>query len=387
MVQSKKAFLVLQDGTTFEGVGYGASCLKKGEVVFNTSLTGYQEILTDPSYAGQIITMTYPHMGNTGVNALDHEAKQSAASGFVMREMTEVPSNYRSSKNFSDWLKEQKIPAISGIDTRALVRHIREAGAMPAVIYVGSQKTKAELKKIAKALPGMAGQNLAKVVSCVKSYQFKKGSELFIKTEKSQTKKSQNKKRFKVAAYDFGVKKNILRLLVDAGCDVKVFPYSTPSEKILKEGFDGLFLSNGPGDPSACLEAIENVKACLGQLPIFGICLGHQILSLALGAQTFKLKFGHRGGNQPVKNLKTGSVEITAQNHGFAVDPHIIPNGVEITHVHLNDQTISGISCERLKAFSVQYHPEASPGPHDSRYLFQQFVDLMNQNQSSKKKR
>jgi len=396
MKKRKTAYLVLQDGTVFEGIGFGYSTLKTGEVVFNTSLTGYQEILTDPSYAGQIVVMTYPHIGNYGVNSLDTESRQVFASGFVVREDSAIFSNYRAQQSLHDYLKEAKIPGIADIDTRALVRHIRDHGAMPAVLSVGDKYTIAQLKKKAKSLPSMNGQNLAKEVSCKKPYTFKKGSESFIKGKRlgdSATLRQGEKKsrtthdarrttKYNVIAYDFGVKQNILRLLVDQGCEVTVVPYDYDADKILnsKKKIDGVFLSNGPGDPAPCEEAVANVKKLLGKKPMFGICLGHQIMSLALGAKTYKLKFGHHGGNQPVKELKSKKVEITSQNHGFAVDPKTLPKDVEVTHLHLNDDTVSGISHKKLQAFSVQYHPEASPGPHDSKYLFKRFIELMETN-------
>ncbi len=358
---SKPAYLVLQDGKIFKGRGFSASGMTSGEVVFNTSITGYQEILTDPSYANQIIVMTYPHIGNYGVNKEDLESKKVHAKGFVVKEYSELYSNHRATGSLGDYLKKEGVPALQDIDTRALVRHIREKGAMPGVLAVGSQLSVAALKKKAKELPSMKGQNLAKEVA-----------------QQVASHKSQGS-GYKVIAYDFGIKQNILNLLKENGCQVKVVPYEYSAEKILKskEKIDGVFLSNGPGDPAACTEAIENVKKLIGKKPIFGICLGHQILSLALGAKTYKLRFGHRGGNQPVKNIDSKAVEITSQNHGFAVDPNSLPHDVRITHMHLNDHTVSGIEHKTLPAFSVQYHPEASPGPHDSRYLFHKFVALM----------
>lgn len=368
------AYLVLQDGTVFHGQGFGAKTLKTGEVVFNTSMTGYQEILTDPSYANQIVVMTYPHIGNTGVNDLDVEARELWACGLVVKECARRISNYRSQSSLPEYLEKHNIPGIEGIDTRALVKHIREQGAMPGVLAVGDYNVE-DLKTKAKNLPSLDGQNLAKVVSAKDSYSFNKGVEDFIPTQPQANTPSQ--KRFQVVAYDFGVKENILRLLVEQGCDVQVVPYDYPAEEVLKKNPDGVFLSNGPGDPAACAEAIANVKQLLGKKPIFGICLGHQILALALGAKTYKLKFGHHGGNQPVQNLKTKNVEITAQNHGFAVDPQNLPKDLEVTHLHLNDQTVAGLKHKTLPAFSVQYHPESSPGPHDSRYLFDAFSEMM----------
>lgn len=371
------AYLVLKDGTVFQGVGFGAPCLKTGEVVFNTSMMGYQEILTDPSYAGQIVVMTYPHIGNYGVNDLDMESKKIFASGFVVKEESSFPSNYRSQGSLGDYLKKSGVPGLSGIDTRKLVRHIRDHGAMPAVLSVGRKHSVATLKAKAKKVPSLKGQNLAKRVSCDTPYVFKKGVEPFVKASPKQQSKTSLKK-IRIIAYDFGVKENILRLLNDHGCHVTVVPYDYNADRILnsRKRVDGVFLSNGPGDPEPCQEAIANVKKLLGKRPIFGICLGHQILALALGAKTYKLKFGHHGGNQPVMELKNKKVEITAQNHGFAVHAKSLPKQVEVTHWHMNDETVSGICHKRLKAFSVQYHPEASPGPHDSQPLFERFVKL-----------
>lgn len=372
----KPAYLVLSDGTVFEGLGFGYNCVKSGEVVFNTSIMGYQEILTDPSYAGQIIIMTYPHIGNYGINSLDRESRKIFASGFVVKENSVIHSNYRAEISLDDYLVAAKVPGISDLDTRALVRHIRDHGSMPAVLSVGGKHSVAALKKMAKKLPVMVGQNLAKEVSCNKPYVFNKGSESFLKG-KTARKKAEIK--YHVVAYDFGVKENILKLLRDSGCHVTVLPYDYDADKILKskKKIDGVFLSNGPGDPEPCEEAIVNVKKLLGKKPVFGICLGHQILALALGGKTYKLKFGHHGGNQPVMQIKNKKVEITAQNHGFAVEEKSLPKNVEITHRHMNDNTIAGIRHKRLPAFSVQYHPEASPGPHDSRYLFEKFVQMM----------
>jgi carbamoyl-phosphate synthase small subunit len=381
MKKIKTAHLVLSDGTVFTGYGFGYDATQSGEVVFNTSLTGYQEILTDPSYAGQIICMTYPHIGNYGMNPDDVESKKIFASGLIVKEASGLFSNYRAKNSLDDYLKKEKIPGIAGIDTRALVRHIRDNGAMPAIISIGDKPGLAALKTQAKKLPSMEGQNLAKEVSCKKPYTVTKGVEDFVKTRQvtveKKSKAKKQKAKYKVIAYDFGVKKNILRLLVDHGCEVTVVPYDYPAEDVLAAKVDGVFLSNGPGDPAPCVEAIANVKKIIGKKPVFGICLGHQILSLALGAKTFKLKFGHHGGNQPVMELGNKKVEITAQNHGFAVDPMSLPDDLEVTHMHLNDDTVSGVAHKSLPVFSVQYHPEAAPGPHDSAYLFQRFIDMM----------
>jgi carbamoyl-phosphate synthase small subunit len=368
MKQKTSAYLVLKDGTVFKGFGFGSLITHSGEVVFNTSMTGYQEILTDPSYAGQIVVMTYPHIGNYGINTEDVESCKIYARGLVVKEVSEIFSNHRATMSLQKYLEKEGVPGICGIDTRALVRHIREKGAMPAILATGKQKSLEVLKEQAKNLTEMKGQNLAQKVSCEKSYLYSVARRT-----------SHVARRFRVIAYDFGIKQNILRLLEAHGCDVTVVPYDYDADKILKAKtkVDGVFLSNGPGDPAACYESIDQVKKLIGKKPLFGICLGHQILSLALGAKTYKLKFGHHGGNQPVKNLEKETVEITAQNHGFAVDPQTLPHEVKVTHIHLNDQTVSGIKHESMPLFSVQYHPEASPGPHDSTYLFHEFVELM----------
>ncbi|TET55395.1 MAG: glutamine-hydrolyzing carbamoyl-phosphate synthase small subunit [Actinobacteria bacterium] len=367
-MKKKNCILVLEDGRYFEGTSFGASGEIFGEVVFNTSMTGYQEILTDPSYHEQIVTMTYSHIGNYGVNEEDVESKKVRVSGFVVKEASEYKSNWRSTKLIQKYLEENGVVGIQDIDTRALVKHIRLAGAMRGAISTKEQNPKELVKRI-KEWPSIIGRDLVAKVSIGKKQ------------------KDNIKADYRVAVYDFGIKNNILNCLREAGCGLTIFPASTSYNEILNENFDGLFLSNGPGDPAALNYAIDNVKNLLGKLPIFGICLGHQILSLAQGAETYKLKFGHRGANQPVKNLKTGRVEITSQNHGFAVntkkgwklldDKTKNGDGVFVTHMNLNDQTVEGISAPSIKAFSVQYHPESSPGPHDSRYLFKQFKDLM----------
>ena len=346
---NKTAKLVLENGTILQGKSFGATGETIGEICFNTGMTGYQEILTDPSYCGQLITMTYPHIGNYGVNKEDIESHKIQASGFIVREENVVPSNFRSTQSLGEYLQSQNIVGIQDVDTRMLTRIIRNEGAMNAIISTDDVDNDSLLKKV-KESPSMNGMNLAKVVTCEKKYQWKAEG------------------KFNVAVLDFGIKHNILRLLESHGCKLTVFPAHTPSSEILKINPDGIFLSNGPGDPAAVTYAIETVKSLLGRKPIFGICLGHQILSLALGASTYKLKFGHRGCNHPVKNLQMSTVEITSQNHGFAVDPYTIPDDVDITHISLNDNTVEGIECKNVPAFSVQYHPESSPGPHDSRY-------------------
>ena len=365
---NKPVKLVLENGTVFPGVSFGAEGETIGEVCFNTGMTGYQEILTDPSYCGQLITMTYPHIGNYGVNPEDVESNKVQAAGFIVREENVVPSNFRSTQSLGDYLREQKIVGIQEIDTRMLTRIIRDEGAMNGIISSVDLDENSLLKKV-KAAPSMTGMDLAKVVTTPNSYDWK--------MEKGDRRKEVA--RFKIATIDFGIKHNILRLLESHGCEVTVFPATATATEILKINPDGIFLSNGPGDPAAVTYGIETVKSLLGKKPIFGICLGHQILALALGADTYKLKFGHRGCNHPVKNLETGKVEITSQNHGFAVDPETIPKNVVITHNSLNDQTVEGLKCTDVPAFSVQYHPESSPGPHDSRYLFEEFIKLMSE--------
>jgi len=360
MEESKAAVLLLQDGRFFYGKSFGMIGETIGEVCFNTGMTGYQEILTDPSYCRQIVTMTSPHIGNYGVNPDDVESDRIQVVGFVIKEETEIPSNWRATQSIGEYLQEQKIVGIQGIDTRALTRHIRNHGAMNGIISTIDSDLDSLKLKLNKA-PSMLGLDLAKEVTCDDSYAWP--------TNRSA--------QYKVAAIDFGIKYNILRLLGSHGCDITVYPASTSADEILNFKPDGVFLSNGPGDPSAVTYGIATVKDILGKKPIFGICLGHQILAMALGAKTFKLKFGHRGINHPVKNLETDTVEITSQNHGFAVDLDSLSDNIIPTHINLNDNTSEGIRCKDIQAFSVQYHPESSPGPHDSRYLFQQFIDMM----------
>lgn len=370
-----KAKLALENGTVFEGESFGAAGEITGEVVFNTSLSGYQEIFTDPSYAGQIVAMTYPLIGNTGVNEADVESGRPQVAGVIVREYFDFHSNFRSTGSLGEWLSRYGIAAIQGIDTRMLTRMLRTEGSLRGILSTADLDD-ARLVSRAKNSPGMAGLDLASGVSCDAPYDWKGVDETPFALGTHGGAGREN--RFRVIAYDFGVKRNILRRLTSYGCEVKVVPVSFPAEEILAQNPDGLFLSNGPGDPAAVSAAIRNITALIGRVPIFGICLGHQLLALALGGKTFKLKFGHRGGNHPVKNLRTGAIEITSQNHGFAVDPASLdPRTVEITHVNLNDQTNEGFRHLELPIFSVQYHPEASPGPHDSDYLFRDFTGMM----------
>ena len=370
-----KALLLLEDGTVFEGTSFGAKGLKCGEVVFNTSMTGYQEITTDPSYYEQIITMTYPLIGNYGTNKLDWESRKIFAAGFIVKENCPYPSNWRNEHTLGDYLKANGVVGLAGIDTRKLVKHIRTQGAMRGIIS-STELRIPQLQKKLTQYPGLVGRDIVKDVTSAKLYKWDKP---VINVLAPESRATSHKSRFKVVAYDYGIKQNILRLLVSQGYNVNVVPAFTPAKEVLAQKPDGVFLSNGPGDPAAVTYAIENISQLLGKVPIFGICLGHQILGLALGGKTFKLKFGHRGANHPVKNLETGQVEITSQNHGFCVDINSLKDKhVELTHVNLNDNTLEGFRCKRLRAFCVQYHPESSPGPHDSRYLFNTFTDLMN---------
>ena len=369
-----KAVLALADGKVFEGEHFGAENEVEAEIVFNTSMSGYQEIITDPSYCGQMVVMTYPLIGNYGINPEDFESDRPYLSGFIIKELSRVQSNWRSRGNLEDFLKKNNVFGIQGIDTRALTRRIRDKGAQQAVLSINTTDTQKLVEK-ARNSPGLIGRDLVKEVSCRKAYEWNE-SEWVI--QKGQTKLETTKDRpHRVLVYDFGVKRNILRKLTRTGCKVKVFPASTSADEALATNPDGIFLSNGPGDPAAVPYAIENVKALLGRVPIFGICLGHQILSLALNGSTYKLRFGHHGGNQPVLDANSGKVEITSQNHGFAVKENSLMKDVDITHLNLNDNTVEGIKHKTFPIFSVQYHPEASPGPHDSDYLFNKFVSLM----------
>jgi carbamoyl-phosphate synthase small subunit len=372
---TKKAILALENGLTIEGEAIGAiGAESAGELVFNTAMMGYQEVLTDPSYTGQIVTFTYPHIGNYGVNPEDVESDRIQAAGLVVHELSPVVSNYRSNRSLQSYLEESGVAGIQGVDTRMIVRVLRSEGAMRSIIAHGDDLDARELVERAKALPSMNGLDLTPLVTTQAPYRWQGSTdaEWDYRPEAGSATSRKN-----VVAVDFGVKKNILRRLYHHGCDVTVVPATTSAAEILAMNPDGVFLSNGPGDPAAVTTAIATVKDLLGKKPIFGICLGHQILSLAVGASTYKMKFGHRGANHPVKNLRTGAIEITSQNHGFAVDPGTLPVNAEMTHINLNDQTCAGIALKDVPAFAVQYHPEASPGPHDSDYLFDEFVALM----------
>ncbi len=366
------AHLVLADGTAFPGHAIGASGHTVGEAVFTTGMTGYQEVLTDPSYCGQIVTMTAPQMGNTGVNPDDVEAGKPNVAGFVVHELSRLSSNWRSRASLDDYLKQNGIVGIAGIDTRALTRHLRDHGAQMAAI--GTEDT-ATLRERAKSAPPMTGLDLTANVTTKQTYEWSQGAGNWRLPGVAEAREP----RFHVVAIDFGVKQNILRCLVDAGCRVTVVPSTTSAQEVLAHKPDGVFLSNGPGDPAAVAHGVRTVRELVGKRPLFGICLGHQILCLALGGSTYKLKFGHRGLNQPVKDLATGRIEITSQNHGFCVDVDSLEGKCELTHLHLNDGTCEGIRHTESGAFSVQYHPEASAGPHDARYLFKRFTDQMKQ--------
>jgi carbamoyl-phosphate synthase small subunit len=368
----KRATLALADGTTFEGVSLGTPGEASGEVVFNTSMTGYQEILTDPSYVGQMVCMTYPEQGNYGVVSADDESARPHATGFIVRHHAEEPSNFRAERSIDRYLRDHGIVGISGIDTRRLTKHIRTAGAQMGVI--STEGSAQALVERARALPGMEGQDLATRISTRTRYEWRqKGADLWTEGER----RDEERPRFHVVAYDWGLKRAMLRLLAEQGCRVTVVPARTTAEEALALRPDGVFLTNGPGDPDAVVGAREAVAGLLGKVPVFGICLGHQILALALGARTYKLKFGHRGANQPVKELASGKVDITAQNHGFAVDEASLGKRARVTHVNLNDGTVEGLEVLDAEAYSVQYHPESSPGPHDARGLFRRFVSTM----------
>ena len=357
----RKAILILEDGRTFRGRAFGAEGEAFGEMVFNTSMTGYQEILTDPSYAGQIVAMTYPLIGNYGVNEEDSESRRPWIEGFVVREASRIASNWRATETLDSYLKRHKIVGIEKIDTRALVRHIRDKGAMRAGISSIETNEKSLLKKVL-ASPEMKNRELASAVTIEEIFDFPPNAP----------------EKFHVIAYDFGVKTNSLREFAKMGCKITIVPAETSAEKVLEMKPDGIFLSNGPGDPASMKKTIAEIKKLTEKnVPMFGICLGHQILGQVFGGETYKLKFGHRGGNQPIKDLTTGRIEIAAHNHGFAVEATSLPENVEVTHVNLNDNTVAGLQHKTLPVFSVQYHPESAPGPHDSEYLFKRFIELM----------
>ena len=380
-----EAILALEDGRVWRGRGFGAEADVVGEVVFNTSMTGYQEILTDPSYCGQIITMTYPLIGNYGVNVEDVESRRVFAEGLIVRELSRAASNWRSDKSLEDYLERNGVPGISDIDTRSLVRHIRERGSMRGCL---STRTANEATVIERArnAPEMVGLDLASVVTCSEQYVWTDdqsqayGSPSQLHPQHRRTPNDEFEARFNVVAYDFGLKHNSLRSMAALGCRVTVVPAHTSAEEVIDLNPDGIWLSNGPGDPEPLTDNVANIRKLMERFPIFGICLGHQLMGLAFGGPTYKLPFGHHGGNQPVKDLTTGRVEITAQNHGFAVDADSLPSDCEITHVNLNDNTVEGFRHRTLPLYSVQYHPEAGPGPHDASYLFDRFVETMERN-------
>ena len=369
-----KAVLALEDGTWFAGTSVGAPGETSGEVVFNTSMTGYQEVLTDPSYAGQIVTMTSVQIGNYGVTSDDTESRRPQVAGFVMRESSPVASNWRADQTLSEYLAANHIVAIADIDTRALTRTLRSGGVLRGVIATGTGVDPEDLVERARGIREMEGADLVREVTCQAPYEWRVEDEtdpdFLVPPERRAS------KRLRIAAYDLGIKRNILRRLAAHNCDVTVYPATTPAATLLAARPDGVFLSNGPGDPAALPYVVDNAKHLVASdVPVFGICLGHQVLGLAMGGRTFKLKFGHRGGNHPVKNLATNKVEITSQNHGFAVDPDSLPGHVKVTHLNLYDGTVEGLRHTDKRVFCVQYHPEASPGPHDADYLFRQFLD------------
>src|SRR6266545_778268 len=371
-----KAVLALADGRVFEGKSFGAAGEATGEVVFNTAMTGYQEVLTDPSYKGQMVTMTYTQIGNTGINSEDIESRQLYLSGFIVKEYLNCHSNWRATMSLDAYLKENGVVGIQGLDTRALTRHLRDFGAQNGIISTVDLDHESLVAK-ARSVPSMAGLDLASGVTTDAPYRW---AEKLWQLDSGYSEAAPEEFKYKVVAYDFGIKFNILRCLASAGCDVTVVPATFPAEEALAMNPDGIFLSNGPGDPEPMTAVIENIRKFIGKKPVFGICLGHQLLGLALGGQTMKLKFGNHGSNLPVMDLSTRKVEITAQNHGFSVDIVSLAHACELAHENLNDQTVEGMKHQSLPVFSVQHHPEASPGPHDSQYLFDRFVEMMEKN-------
>ena len=366
-----RALIALEDGTIFEGESFTGPGETTGEIVFNTSMAGYQEVLTDPSYKGQIVTMTYPLIGNYGVNPEDMESAKIQAEAFLVKEYTAIPSNYRSTGTLADFLKSQQILGVQGIDTRALTRHLREAGAMKGIVSTQDLDPSSLVQK-AQGSPGLVGRDLVREVTCSEPYGWTAAG-----PRPGTGFATADPGRYRVVVFDYGLKYNQLRLLAERGCSLQVVPAATTAAEVLDLQPDGIFLSNGPGDPAGVPGVVDTIRDLLGQKPIFGICLGHQILGLAFGGSTYKLKFGHRGGNQPVKDFATERVEITSQNHGFCVDAQSLPAEVEVTHINLNDGSVEGLKHKSLPAFSVQYHPENAPGPHDALYLFDRFVTMM----------
>lgn len=389
-----KAILALEDGRHFSGESFGANGEQTGEICFNTSMTGYQEILTDPSYRGQIVTMTYPHIGNYGVNSKDTESDCPHVRGFVIEELCDVPSNWRSESSLHSYLEENNIIGIQGIDTRALTKHLREKGAMRAFLGTGDISPEEAVRKASSA-DSMKGSDFVREVTTKESYQWdpddSESREWVLANPTTEPDEVEGKDHYlslpeikhRIVAYDFGIKKNILRCLRREGFSVNVVNARTKAEDVLSMKPDGIFLSNGPGDPEALGDIHTEINSLLGKIPVFGICLGHQVLAHALGGKTFKLKFGHRGANQPVKDLRTGSVAITSQNHGFAVDPDSLPSSTEVTHINLNDNTVEGLRSTEHPTFCVQYHPEASPGPNDAKYFFSEFSELIENSKNS----